>query len=206
MPFTVIITIEHYVGGFMYKLCKTEQSTKRQREIEKMFLLALQTKLYDDISVSYLCEISDIPRKAFYRYFDSKEDALRALINHTLLEFEIFSQEYFKSDLRSVQRDLEIFFSFWKKNSDLLFAIERNDLSEELTQCVCDFVWQDNMIVDKYFTGESLWMQIHIVKFALSGLIGFVLDWYKSNFEKDVLEMALAAKRMLTTPLFSVDF
>ena len=76
----------------MYKLCKTERSANRQRQLEEGLLTAMETTRYDDISVSDLCEQMDIPRKSFYRYFDSKDGALQALIDHTLMEFELFDQ------------------------------------------------------------------------------------------------------------------
>ena len=53
----------------MYKLCKSEQSARRQRELELGLLEAMQTQLYEDISISELCDRLAIPRKSFYRYF-----------------------------------------------------------------------------------------------------------------------------------------
>ena len=72
----------------MYKLCKTEQSAQRQRQLEEGLLTAMKTKRYEEITISDLCEQMDIPRKSFYRYFSSKDGALHALIDHTLLDFE----------------------------------------------------------------------------------------------------------------------
>ena len=40
----------------MYKLCKTEQSAARQRELEEGLLKAMQNTRYEDISVSDLCD------------------------------------------------------------------------------------------------------------------------------------------------------
>ena len=54
----------------MYKLCKTEQSVRRQREIENCLFDILKEKKYDEITITELCERMNIPRKAFYRYFD----------------------------------------------------------------------------------------------------------------------------------------
>ena len=39
----------------MYKICQTEQSTRRQRELEKGILQLMLRKNYEDISVSDLC-------------------------------------------------------------------------------------------------------------------------------------------------------
>ena len=72
----------------MYKLCKTEQSAARQRQLEQGLLQIMQTQQYEDISISDLCDRLGIPRKSFYRYFSSKDGALMALIDHTLMEFE----------------------------------------------------------------------------------------------------------------------
>ena len=62
----------------MYKLCKTEQSAARQRELEQSLAAMMLVRRYEDISVSEFCSYAGIPRKAFYRYFSSKDGALYA--------------------------------------------------------------------------------------------------------------------------------
>ena len=69
--FGQIVIIRKRSVGRMYKLCKTEQSANRQRSLEQGLLQAMQIKHFDEISVSDLCAQLDVPRKAFYRYFDS---------------------------------------------------------------------------------------------------------------------------------------
>ena len=71
----------------MYKQCTTEITTARQRKLEQYFLELLKTSSYDHITVSDICTCANVPRGMFYRYFDSKKDALDALIDHTLLDF-----------------------------------------------------------------------------------------------------------------------
>ena len=82
----------------MYKLCKTEQSATRQRAIENRLFDLLKQKSYEDITVTELCLEMSMPRKAFYRYFDSKEDTLCGLIDHTMSDytgfFRAFKAEY----------------------------------------------------------------------------------------------------------------
>ena len=70
----------------MYKLCKTEQSAQRQRQLEEGLLELMRLRPYDEISVVDLCEYLQIPRKSFYRYFSNKDGALFALLDHTLME------------------------------------------------------------------------------------------------------------------------
>ena len=57
----------------MYKLCKTEQSANRQRQLEEGLLQIMLTRHFEEVSVSELCDQLQIPRKSFYRYFSSKD-------------------------------------------------------------------------------------------------------------------------------------
>lgn len=68
----------------MYKICHTEESSRRQRKLEQGLLEALQIQGYHKITLTDLCSQLKIPRKSFYRYFPTKEDCLLALIDHTL--------------------------------------------------------------------------------------------------------------------------
>lgn len=71
----------------MYKLCQSEKSYQRQRELELGLLQLMLKQDYADITVSQLCEYMDIPRKSFYRYFASKDGVLYALIDHTIVDY-----------------------------------------------------------------------------------------------------------------------
>ena len=70
----------------MYKICHTEESSRRQRELEAGLLEAMKNLPYEKITLTDLCRQLDIPRKSFYRYFPAKEDCLLALIDHTLAD------------------------------------------------------------------------------------------------------------------------
>ena len=68
----------------MYKICHTEESSRRQRELEQGLLEAMGKTPYEKITLTELCRQLEIPRKSFYRYFPTKEDCLLALMDHTL--------------------------------------------------------------------------------------------------------------------------
>ena len=91
----------------MYKLCKTEQSAARQRQLEQGLLQAMRTQQYEEISISDLCDRLEIPRKSFYRYFSSKDGALAALLDHTLMEFEQSPQNAVSAKRGTANGDLE---------------------------------------------------------------------------------------------------
>lgn len=93
----------------MYKRCVTEQSACRQRELEQGVLRIMTEQRYEDIAVIDLCNGLNIPRKAFYRYFSSKEGALFALIDHTLMDFTV---DFFACGQDATYGTLERFFVF----------------------------------------------------------------------------------------------
>ena len=55
----------------MYKICHTEDSSRRQRELEQGFLEMLRSQPYDKITLTELCRQLNVPRKSFYRYSSS---------------------------------------------------------------------------------------------------------------------------------------
>ena len=80
----------------MYKLCKTEQSAKRQKEIEKVLLELMMKKSYNDITITELCEKLDMPRKTFYRYYPDRHALLSAVYNDCYFSFiEVSAEDSF---------------------------------------------------------------------------------------------------------------
>ena len=190
-------------GCSMYKLCKTEQSAARQRELEHGLVVVMNTMRYEDISVSDLCEKLNIPRKSFYRYFSSKDGALHALIDHTLMEFDVAS-DYVESKKRSMQSDLETFFLFWVQQKPLLDALERSGLSGILIERAIDYSVSEGTFAADILSNETARMQRPVMMFAVCGLMTMMIQWHHDGYRDSVSDMAKVAKRLLTKPLFSV--
>ena len=186
----------------MYKLCKTERSATRQREIELALLDVMTKRRFEDITVSEVCDGISVPRKAFYRYFDSKEGALRALIDHTMADFGQTPIIYGKRGQRTLSQDIEQFFLFWQNNKALLFALEKSGLFSHLVDAAVDFPMKDMVSLEKFLPDDSDYMRRSVFKFAICGLMFTMLSWYKSGFKESPKEMAKAACRMLSQPLF----
>ena len=186
----------------MYKLCKTERSAARQREIELALLDVMTKRRFEDITVSDLCDSIGTPRKAFYRYFDSKEGALRALIDHTMSEFGGQTPACDEKGQRSLTRDIEQFFLFWKGQKALLAAFEKSGLFSHIIDAALDFPIRDMVSLEKFLPDDSDAMRRSIFKFAICGLMFTMLSWYKSGFAESPHEMARTTCRMLSRPLF----
>lgn len=187
----------------MYKLCKTEQSASRQRQLEEGLLNVMLTKHYDEISVSDLCEHIGIPRKSFYRYFSGKDGALHALIDHTLLEYEGFQILEKNYQIRTYQTDLERFFAFWLLKKPLLDALERSGISGMLVTRSIDHALCDMGMPKRFLQQEDQTARQYAIMFGVCGLMSMVLDWHHSGYKLPPKQIAQVAAKMLTEPLFS---
>lgn len=187
----------------MYKLCRTERSAKRQRLIERTLLDLMTEQPFDEITITQLCEKLSMPRKAFYRYFDGKEGALQALLEHTILEFEGFMHDVavLKSDRRTMQEELEKLFLFFKQQKTLLDALRKSDLLGRIAPAATSQAVHDMVPFSQLFRDEPEWVAIEIYDFAVNGLVSMMLAWYRKDFDKTTAEMATLATRMLATPL-----
>ena len=186
----------------MYKLCKTEQSANRQRRLEQGLLQAMLVKHFDEISVSDLCLQLEVPRKAFYRYFDSKEGALHALLDHTLMAYESFPLIYSEGEKRTLVRELEQFFLFWIRQKPLLDALQRSGLSGELIVRAIRQASSEVSVPKRFLSADTRAMQRHVTMFGVCGLMSMVLQWHRDGYPESARFMAEVAVRLLTRPLF----
>lgn len=185
----------------MYKLCKTEQSAQRQREIEQVLLDMMTKKNYEDIYITELCEKLKMPRKTFYRYFDSKEGALYALIEHTMSEYAGFHQDI-REKTRTLKSEIEQYYSFWYDHKYFLDAFSKNNMLEKIVEVSISFPINDMVSFSKFLPNDSEWVRNQIFKFAICGLVFQMIDWYKDGFKVSISDMAEMSCRMLSKPLF----
>ncbi len=183
----------------MYKICKTEQSFARQRQIELGLLQLMKTKRYEEISISDLCQKLQIPRKSFYRYFSGKDGALFALLDHTMLEFYT---EGLRGTGGTPLGDLDQFFKFWYNHSQLLSALERSHLSGLLVERATDLARRERFI-PKMMDRWQEDMQGMALSFVVCGLLTMVIQWHHQGYRISPEEMTALATSMLTKPLIN---
>ena len=184
----------------MYKLCKTEQSAARQRELEQCLVELMNIRRYEEISVSDFCIHAGIPRKAFYRYFSSKDGALFALLDHTMLDYDMYRSSVDFNGDNVLQKDMESFFLFWKSQKPLLDALEHSGLSGVLMERAIHNV--SDGLNQKYVRyDENPNMRDHVLRFALCGLMIMMVNWHHDGFRESVQEMTRIALRLVSEPL-----
>ena len=186
----------------MYKLCKTEQSAQRQRQLEEGLLTAMKTKRYEEITISDLCEQMGIPRKSFYRYFSSKDGALHALIDHTLLDFEQHTGILSGNAAGDAHQDLRHFFEFWHRRKQLLDALERSGLSGVLIQRAISYSRELDTL-PRFMVISDRHLRDYGTMYAVVGMMTMLVQWYHDGFQPGVEQMAGLVIRLMSEPLFS---
>ena len=188
----------------MYKLCKTEQSAMRQRELELKLVELMESRRFEEITVSEFCAFAEIPRKAFYRYFSSKEGALWALIDHTLLELENIREPGDYRGKHTAERDMEQFFQFWKDQKQLLDALQFSGISAVLLERAVETT--GNRSEYAYLLAvDSPRVRVQVMQFAVCGIMMMVIRWHEGGYAESVRDMAETALRILMQPMFSLS-
>ena len=169
----------------MYKLCHTEESSQRQRALERGLLEALANQPYEKISLTELCRQLEIPRKTFYRYFPTKEDCLLALIDHTLSDCNDIALGGWNGSTALTERVQLRFFRYWKDHAPLLDAIAANGLQHLLLD-------RTTVIVDrmKQTKPTDSFARDSLEYFIAHGLMSTVLRWHHYGFQSSPEEMA----------------
>ena len=172
----------------MYKYCATEESVRRQRQLENCLLELMLTENYNQITISQICDRAGISRKSFYRYFSSKDGCLYALIDHAIFDgasYYLPTQPVNSSSQQLYAR----FFSYWKEKAALLDALRKNTLGLLLAERMLAYTVNEEREFRYLFRemgSESSERSI----FYISGIIGLVLSWHGSGFSKTPIQMA----------------
>lgn len=169
----------------MYKICHTEESSRRQRELEQGLLKVLTDQTYDKITLTELCRQLQIPRKTFYRYFPTKDDCLLALIDHTLTDCNDIALGGWDGTTTLNEQVQLRFFLYWEKHKAFLDAVQANGLQHLVLDRTTE-------IVDRMKEGREsdTFAREQIEYFIAHGLMATVLRWHHFGFPSTPEEMA----------------
>lgn len=169
----------------MYKICRTEESEQRGRLMESVLLGFMQNRPFKDISVSEICREAKVPRKSFYRYFDSKEDVLYALLDHSAQ-----SVKYSCATLEEFREQLEKMFTFYYENPFLAEAMQQQGMA---WLAICHTAkWNDREEFDaEKFPQKRKEIQRDIYNlYHSAGLFSLILWCHEAGWPKTPKEMA----------------
>ena len=184
----------------MYKQCNTEVTARRQRHLENCLLERMQATPYPQIAVGEICQLAGVPRGMFYRYFDSKKDALDALVDHTLLDFVtsvVFSRKPEPEDSFGMKAVLD----YWKAQEPLLEVLTKNRKESLLFERSIICCTQDAHLLAPYLEKAGHSTEPEVMAFCINGILSAIMVWHRSGYAKSAEEMAEILRKLLEGPI-----
>lgn len=164
----------------MHKICKTEKSVERQKLFQTTLLSMMKRQTYKDITVTSLCKEMQIPRKTFYRYYDTLEDVLAVVVDDVLRDAFLYLE---------VKPDMDGFFAYWKNQKELLDVLNKNEIMYLLIERIY-----------KRMEEERLGNEITYAEIQQAGQIGALLHmlivWYDAGMKQSSEQISLLAKNL----------
>lgn len=164
----------------MYKICKIEKSIERQKKFQETLLSMMKKQRYQEITVTSLCKEMEVPRKAFYRYFDALEDVLYMTMDESLREAFLFLE---------IKADITGFFRYWQKQKSFLDVLEKSGLSYMLTTRLQERL-NEHIKKEKVSNKE--------LRYAgyVSAIMTMLLIWHHSGMKQSVEDISEQVKEM----------
>ena len=179
----------------MYKYCATEESARRQRQLETCLQELMLTDNDAQITISHICDRAGISRKSFYRYFSSKDGCLYALLDHAIFDGASFYLPE-PAGVQSTRLAYEHFFCYWNENAQLLDALDKNNLSLLLAERMIAYTVREEQEFRYLFRTQRDESSERSI-FYISGIVGLILTWYRSGFSKSPTQMAAILSDMI---------
>lgn len=179
----------------MYKHCTTEESAQRQRQLEQCLLELMADTPYSGITIGQICQQAGVSRKSFYRYFDSKDGCLHALLDHVI----IGGYTYYMTDSDTIYEDLSLcvrFFEYWQQQTQLLDVLERNNQSLLLAQRMVRYLLEGEPEYAHFMGIPPSDVMEHVV-YTVSGTMGMVLAWHHAHYPKTAAQMGNILYRLM---------
>lgn len=159
-----------------------------KKVIKDTLISLLKEKDINKITVSEICQQADINRATFYRYYLDAYDLLDSIQEELVTELRDACYKVEDSNsFTNFAKELLIVFTNNKELVKILFNTKYNmDFLNDIFEIAYDRFknkWKDNYnIDDEYMEYASI--------YVFNGSLGVINYWVKSDFEKDVLEIA----------------
>lgn len=79
-------------------------------------------KDYNSITIDMIVDRAQLGRRTFYRYFKTKDDAMKYVVQ---LLMNIFAEEIIKSGASGIEQVTVVYFEFWEIYIDILLLLKK---------------------------------------------------------------------------------
>ncbi|MEG2686691.1 MAG: TetR/AcrR family transcriptional regulator [Christensenellaceae bacterium] len=159
-------------------------AVKSQKWLVQALIALIQTKPYEEISISELCKEAGLDRRTFYRNFKDKTDVL-------LFYFSDLQEEYLLALKQMPERSFYslalVYFEFWTSHLDFFKTAQYDQaLNAALFQTLNTFMPAVYAEADGNIPRELRYN----VSFVVGGFHNSMIQWITTGFHETAEEMA----------------
>lgn len=167
-----------------------------REEIVRAFLLLLENKTLENITVKEIMIAADLSRQTFYQIFDSKDEIIEYYLDTVFQAFLCHTKEHTVCDLCSAAK---LFFSFFESYRKPLSLFIRNGKSCVVQRKCREYLHQEQYIHYALHGVHSEQEQTYATTFIVSGMVAMLEQWLREDDAPDINQLALLICRITDT-------
>ena len=183
----------------MYKQCKNKSSAQRQKYIADQLLQLIKTTPLEQITITELSIASDIPRKGFYRYFDSIDDVVNFILEKIIQEENEYISRTGVSIDATPREYLIVWLRFWKEKADVMRLFQDRRIHSAMVRHAMRHMDPESASIQQVSMAEPIMVRN---LFASYGTMALLEIWNRDNYQITEEAMADFMLELLTQPLF----
>lgn len=181
----------------MYK--GTNPSAKRSQEwIANSLVSLMREKLFEQISIKEIMEDSKLARQTFYQLFDSKEDVLEYYMDCLFAEYLKRCEGEAVDNLCDAAK---LFFKFFNQNETFIESLAQNHKVGILQKKCSEYLQNERFMKFTHAGIHNPQEKAFASAFVTAGLIGLLVDWFKSGKTVGTEELANLVCRITNTKI-----
>lgn len=179
--------------------------------LKSAFLLLLETKKFDHITISEIVEAANYNRGTFYTHFKTKEALLDEIIIETLQEMiRQIKLPYLEDsivDLHNLAVEEISLFTYFIQNGQLYKTLLSNNIQIDFRHRIAEaieelFLTEYDYELPKESSLEPKWLYVY----RAHGIAGLIIRWIEDDFLETPLKMAKQVVELMivSTAVFKV--
>ena len=164
----------------LQRMSNNEANQITREAIQTALLYLMNTKNFENISISELVRKAGVSRQAFYRNYTSKEDIIIEIEENILTSFaESINNPKYENNLHLWFFDL---FCFIKENQALVKILKNANLTNILFS-------KSPYHIEDYIGNDSKKLHYHVIG-GLGAIAAICMEWFSTGMKEDCEYMA----------------
>ena len=162
-------------------------------------LQLIKTTPLEQITITELSIASDIPRKGFYRYFDSIDDVVNFILEKNIQEENEYISRTGVSIDATPREYLIVWLRFWKEKADVMRLFQDRRIHSAMVRHAMRHMDPESASIQQVSMAEPIMVRN---LFASYGTMALLEIWNRDNYQITEEAMADFMLELLTQPLF----